>query len=437
MKVESRVDTPISDARNAASPLVIVGGGLIGLNCAFHLRHLGTEIVVVDPADLRAAASYGNAGQIASGEVVPIAGPGVLRAVPGWLMDPLGPLAIRWQYLPRLTPWLIRFLRAGQPHRVAAISRSMAALCARMHDDFQPVLAAAGATDLLRPGPLLQLYDSRQHWESQGWRWQLRIDAGTRHALLNHAALHSAEPALSDVAGFAVAYADRSFIADPGDLMLALKARLIRDGVRFINSTIQSFDRSGNAVTALILADGTRCRASAAVIAAGAWSGSLAARLGDRVPLETERGYHAVLPRPGITLHHALSHVRRGFALMPMRQGLRLAGTVEFAGLVAAPRWHRARRLIEGARALLPGLCADDAQFWMGHRPSLPDSLPVISRASTVRNVVYAFGHGHMGLSWSATTGRLVASLFDGTTPPVDLAPFQVSRFAARGRARP
>jgi D-amino-acid dehydrogenase len=434
--VRPTTDALITDGRGSATQIVVVGGGLIGLNCAFQLRGLGAQLVVVDPGNLRDAASYGNAGQLASGEVVPISGPGVLRALPSWLMDPLGPLAIRWRYLPRMSPWLIRFLRAGRPDIVAAISRNMAALCARMHDDFQPVLAAINATDLLRPGPLLQLYDSRPHWESQGWRWQLRVDAGTRHTLLDRAALHAAEPALSDAVGFAVAYTDRSFIADPGDLMLALKARLVEDGVRFINGKVQSFDRHADTITGVVLADGTRVPANAAVIATGAWSGSLAAGLGDQVPLETERGYHVALPRPGVALRHPLSHVRRGFAMMPMRHGLRLAGTVEFAGLAAAPRWERARRLIESARTLLPGLCTDDAEFWMGHRPSMPDSLPVISRATNVGNVVYAFGHGHMGLSWSATTGRLVASLFIGTTPPIDLVPFEVSRFAERSRKR-
>lgn len=435
------MDAPMPDAdqprRESAGPLVVVGGGLVGLNCAWQLRHLGTEIVVIDPGDVRRAASYGNAGQIAAGEVVPISGPGVLRAVPGWLADPLGPLAIRWRYLPTLTPWLIRFLRAGRRDRVAAISRAMAALCARMLDDFQSVLAAAQATDLLHPGPLLRLYDSRRHWETEGWRWQLREEAGTRFSLLDDAALHAAEPALSDAAGFAVAFTDRPFIADPGALVQRLRACLARADVRFIETTARSFERQGERVTAIRLADGTHCPAGRVVIAAGAWSAPLAAQLGDRVPLESERGYHAVLPRPGVALRHGMSHVRRGFALMPMRQGLRLAGTVEFAGLTAPPRWDRAQRLIEGARLLLPGLCADDARFWMGHRPSLPDSLPVISHATKARNVVYAFGHGHMGLSWSATTGRLVASLFDGTAPPVDPTPFRVSRFGFRGGERP
>ena len=186
---------------------------------------------------------------------------------------------------------------------------------------------------------------------------------------------------------------------------------------------------SGDAVTAVELAEGAPCPASQVVIAAGAWSHHLTALLGDRVPLETERGYHVMLPAAGVEVRHSLSYVPRGFALTPMAPGLRLAGTVEFAGLDAPPNWDRAKKLIEVARTLLPGLRSEGAKFWMGHRPATPDSLPVIDRASRAKNVFYAFGHGHLGLSWAATTGRLIASLVSDTPTNIDLAPFRLARF--------
>jgi D-amino-acid dehydrogenase len=169
------------------------------------------------------------------------------------------------------------------------------------------------------------------------------------------------------------------------------------------------------------------------VVAAGAWSHRLARLLGDRVPLESERGYHVVLPHPGVPVTHGMSHARHGFALMPMEQGLRLAGTVELAGLDAPPDWRRAQRLIEGAALTLPGLDTRDGKFWMGHRPALPDSLPMIDRAPGAPNVIYAFGHGHMGLSWAATTGRLVAGLAGGARGNLDMAPFRAGRFRRGG----
>ncbi len=419
----------------SSAPVAVIGGGFVGLCSALQLQRHGREVVLIDPGEIERAASYGNAGQFALGEVVPISGPGTLRAVPRWLADPLGPLAIRWRYLPRLAPWLLRFLRAGRPDRVAAISAAMAALCDRIRIDYPPLIEAAGASDLVRPGPHLRLYASRAEWEAEGWRWEMRLRGGLRHELLDGPALRAAEPALAEAIGFAVASTERSHVADPGALMRAFAGHFAAQGGRVVAGTATGFRRGRDGlVSAVELAGGGLCPAGQVVIAAGAWSHRLTALLGDAVPLESERGYHVMLPEPRVMPRHTMSHVARGFALLPMTQGrLRLAGTVEFAGLEAPPNWDRARRLIEVARGLLPGLNAEGARFWMGHRPALPDSLPIIDRASQAANVVYAFGHGHMGLSWGATTGRLVAGLITDTPTNFDLRPFRLSRF--RGAA--
>jgi len=197
-----------------------------------------------------------------------------------------------------------------------------------------------------------------------------------------------------------------------------------------VAGNVTGFQREGGKVTAVTLAEGASIATSQVVIAAGAWSHRLTALLGDRVPLETERGYHVVLSNPHVIPKHSMSHVARGFALLPMGDRLRLAGTVELASLEAPPNWDRARLLIETARQFLPGLNTAEAKFWMGHRPSLPDSLPLIDRASQAENVIYAFGHGHMGFSWAATTGRLVADLATATPSNFDMTPFRLARFA-------
>jgi D-amino-acid dehydrogenase len=416
-----------------SSRIVVVGGGFIGLCSALHLQAQGVTVVLIDPGEPERAASYGNAGQLAVGEVVPISGPGVLAAVPRWLADPLGPLAIRWRHLPRLMPWLLRFLREGRMGRVQAISRSMAMLCDGIHLDWPPLLARLGIEDILRPGPLLRLYGSRAQWEAEGWRWQLRAQSGVRHELLDHAALHAMEPALADQVGFAIAFTDRPFVGEPLRLMRACAEFLVQHGGEVVAGRVTGFGRSGNAVSTVLLEDGQRYAADQVVIAAGAWSHRLARLLGDRVPLESERGYHVELPHAGVVVNHGMSHAHRGFAMMPMDQGLRLAGTVELAGLEAPPDWRRAHRLIEGARLILPGLDVRNARFWMGHRPSLPDSLPIIDRAPGAANVIYAFGHGHMGLSWAATTGRMVAELAAGVTGNEDRTAFRAGRFRRHG----
>lgn len=409
--------------------VVVVGGGFVGLCSALQLQRRGLSVTIVDAGDPKRAASYGNAGQFAVGEVVPISGPGTLAKVPRWLLDPLGPLAIRWRYLPRLTPWLIRFLRAGRPDRVAAISAAMAALCDRIHLDYHPLLEMARAQGLVRPGPHLRLYGSPAEFEAEGWRWDLRVKAGLRHELLDREALHVLEPTLGESIGFAVASPDRRSVTDPLALMRAFDACFRSAGGQVVTGSVTGFLRNGAPVTGVTLAGGRTVAADRVVIAAGAWSSRLSALLGDRVPLESERGYHVMLPDPGVLPRHSMSHVARGFALLPMGQALRLAGTVELASLDAPPDWERARQLLRVARGLLPGLREDGAEFWMGHRPALPDSLPIIDRASRAENVVYAFGHGHMGLSWAATTGRLVTDLLTATPSDLDTKPFRLKRF--------
>jgi len=411
------------------APVVVIGGGFVGLCSALQLQRRGFSVAIVDPGDPKRAASYGNAGQFAVGEVVPISGPGTLAKVPGWLVDPLGPLAIRWRYLPRLTPWLIRFLRAGRPDRVAEISAAMAALCDRIHLDYHPLLEMADAQGLVRPGPHLRLYGSRAEFEAEGWRWDLRVRAGLRYELLDREALHALEPTLGESIGFAVASPDRRSVTEPLALMRAFEACFRNAGGRVVTGSVTGFLRDGAQVTGVTLAGGESVAASHVVIAAGAWSHRLTALLGDHVPLESERGYHVMLPDPGVLPRHSMSHVARGFALLPMGQALRLAGTVELASLDAPPDWERARQLLRVARGLLPGLREEGAEFWMGHRPALPDSLPIIDRASRAGNVVYAFGHGHMGLSWAATTGRLVADLLTGMPGNLDTKPFRLRRF--------
>lgn len=417
----------------SGAPVIVIGGGLVGLSSALQLQRRGVEVTLLDPGDIEAAASYGNAGQIVVGAVVPVAGPGTLAKVPRWLADPLGPLAIRWRYLPRMIPWLVRFLRAGRRDRVAAISAAMASLSDHVLLDTQGLVDEADAAILLRPSPHLSLYRDRASWEADGPGWALRVKAGQPYALLEGDALRDSEPALGPAVGFAAAMLGRYYVSDPGALMLAYAARFRAQGGAIHVGRATGFRRDGAHVVGVELADGATLPASAVVLAAGAWSHRLAALLGDAIPLETERGYHVMLPNPGVMPRHTMSHVDHGFGVLPMGDRLRLAGTVEFAGLDAAPNWDRARQLMEVAQRFLPNLNTEGARFWMGHRPATPDSLPVIDRASQAANVVYAFGHGHLGLTWAATTGRLVAGLVTNTPTNFDITPFRQARFRRAG----
>jgi D-amino-acid dehydrogenase len=410
--------------------VAVVGSGLVGVCSALHLARTGNRVVLIDPGPPERAASFGNAGQLAIGEVVPLSVPGVLRQVPGWLMDPGGPLAIRWRYLPRLAPWLIRFLRHASMERVEAISRTMAALNGMIYGDYAPLLTAAGVADMVVRKPYVRVYRQEADWRAEGWRFELRVKSGLEHRTLDAEALRALLPEISDRFRFAVTYEDRHYVKSPQRLVRALREQLARSGGRLARGEVQGFDIADGAVRALRLTDGTRVAVRAAVIAAGAWSHRLARELGDSVPLESERGYHVMLRDPGVRLEHTVSNFARGMSVVPMEEGLRMCGGVEFGGLEAPPTPARFDQLIQSAREMFPGLKVEGGTRWMGHRPSLPDSLPLIDRALRFPNVVYAFGHGHMGLSWAPTTGRFVASLVNRQPINFDLAPFRLARFA-------
>jgi D-amino-acid dehydrogenase len=418
---------------NGTENVTIVGGGIVGLCCALQLQRNGLSVTVIDPGDPERACSFGNAGQLAIGEVVPLALPGVIFSAIRWLRDPLGPLAIRWRYLPQLMPWLVRLVLAGRRSQVERISRTMASLCDLIYTDYKPLLSAAGVEDLIVREGYIRLYENIEQWHAEGFGWQLRERAGLRYQLLEAATLRKEEPEVNSRFGFGVALTDRHFVANPPRLMRAFAEQILRNGGRMQKGEVIGFESSDDRVIQLRLGDGTRIVTTRVVIAAGAWSHRLSSLLGDHVPLESERGYHVMLPDPGIQLRRALSVPARGLVVVPMETGLRLCGTVELAGLDAPPDYRHAERLIATAKNLLPRLNTEGGKPWMGHRPSLPDSLPIIDRASRHANVWYAFGHGHMGLSWAATTGRLIADLLIGRPPGLDLKPFNLSRFRIEG----
>lgn len=407
----------------------VIGGGFIGVCCALALQKDGHDVVLVDPGDHTKAASYGNSGQFAMGEVVPLAVPGVLFSVPKWLFDPLGPLSIRWRDMPSLAPWLARFVAASRPSRVDAGSRAMASLCDRMHADYAPLIAAAGAQPIISDLDCTKLYRTRADWEAESRTWRLREKAGLQVQLLDTAMLHRLEPEMTDFATFGVVLKGRNYIRNPLRLLQSFMALFQSNGGQIVRDEATGFRTAGRSVDAVILRNGRLLDAGAFVVAAGIGSRKLAGQLGDDVPLISERGYHLMLPSPGVEVRRPYTLAWAGMGITPMEEGLRLAGTVELARPDSPPNYERARNLMTHARSLFPGLKEDGVTHWMGHRPSFPDTLPLIDRARRFDNAIYAFGHGHMGVGWAATTGLMVAALQARRPFETDMSPFGLARF--------
>lgn len=416
----------------AQQHVVVIGAGIVGAATAVELLRDGHRVTIVEPGDPggEQAASYGNGTLLNPSSVIPMCAPGLWRKVPGYLADPLGPLAIRWSYLPRLLPWLWRFVRAGATEaRVAAIARALRPLLLEAPERHRRLAEEAGVGDLIARQGVLYVFPSRAYFEAEQLSWRLRRENGVRWLELSEEELRQREPTLDRRYKFALLVEENGQCRDPGAYVNALVQHACALGATHRRARTTGLLIESRHLRA-VRTDAGDIECDKAVIAAGAWSKMLAVAAGDRVPLETERGYHVLIENPGIAPRYPLSPSDGKMACVMTPQGLRLAGQVELAGLTAAPNWARADVLRDFARRVFPELPADlQVKTWMGHRPSTPDGLPCIGPASGCPDVLYAFGHGHVGLTAGATTARLIADLINGTPPAFDLTPYAATRF--------
>jgi D-amino-acid dehydrogenase len=415
--------------------IAIIGAGIVGAACAIELLRDGNQVTIIEPGEPggEQAASYGNGTLLNPSSVIPMSTPGIWKKVPGYLRDPLGPLTIRWRYLPRLLPWLRRFVRAGStPEKVAAIARALQPLLAEAPERHRALAEEAGVGELITRQGVLFAFPDRAAFEAESLTWNIRRDNGTRWLELNEDELRQQEPTLSRRYKFAVLVEENGQCRDPGAYVAALVRHAMASGATLRTARATGFRIENRALKAVVT-DVGEIVADKAIIAAGAYSKQLAAAAGDRVPLETERGYHVVISDPGVNARYPVmpSDGKMAFAMTPA--GLRIGGQVELAGLDAAPNWKRAEVLLKFARQVYPDVPDDlppeRIKMWMGHRPSTPDGLPCLGPSSASGDIIHAFGHGHVGLTAGATTGKVVADIIAGRSS-IDLMPYAVRRFA-------
>ncbi|WP_162914496.1 NAD(P)/FAD-dependent oxidoreductase [Taklimakanibacter lacteus] len=413
------------------SHITIIGAGIIGISTAAFLQRAGHKVTVIDRVAPGEGCSFGNAGGVAFAEVVPTIRPRVLLKIPGWLLDPLGPLTIRWSYLPKALPWFLAAGRNALPHRVRRITAGRAALGLRAVSDFDTLLHAAGATDLLVKKDSLRLYDTEAQYRAEEPERIVKREHGYDMTRLSPGEIAEIEPDLARDFACGAFHGGWYYVRNPRTVVTTIAEHLVRNGGEILQDEVVQVTQDGTRATALTLKAGGERKLDRLVICAGAYSNFFARQFGDKVLLEAERGYHLVIPDPGITLGRSLTYVASPMAMTPMDVGLRLAGTDEFAGLDAAPNWKRADVLWPFAKRCLPKLRAIDenASRWMGRRPGTPDGLPVIGPSRKVSNVWYGFGHSHMGLTWGPTTGRLLSEMLSGAKSNTDLSTFRVDRF--------
>lgn len=408
---------------------IVLGAGVVGLSTAIYLQRAGAAVAVLDPLGPAGGASFGNAGMLSPDTAMPIAAPGMLRQVPRWLCDPLGPLVVKSAYLPRATPWLARWIMAGRMARVLAISDAMRALHRRTLECWQELLGPARYHELVRPIGQVQIWEGDEAGALAVVEQRVRERHGIRSELLSAEELGQMFPGMSREVRRGILIPGNGFTINPQRIVAALAERFLADGGEIVAERAMKLIPQSAAAGFLVMTNIANRAAERVVVAAGAWSRQLLAPLGISVPLETERGYHAMLPEPNVRLAFPITNKSRSYALTPMEHGLRLAGTVEIAGLTAPPDERRAAVLVRHAHKLFPTLEHGTPSFWMGFRPSTPDSLPVLGEVRRWPQLFLAFGHGHFGMSGGPPSGRLVARMMRGEAPEIDPAPYALARF--------
>ncbi|WP_102959725.1 NAD(P)/FAD-dependent oxidoreductase [Mangrovicella endophytica] len=408
--------------------VAIIGAGIVGIATAHALLDDGRRVVLIERGEIARGASFGNAGALAFSDVLPLASPGIMRKAPRWLLDPLGPLSVPPAYALGIAPWLYRFWRASS---AVAAQHSMAAQVALMRlarSETHRLIAATGLQHMLLSDGELELYESAAELEASLPNWDARAKEGIEFRHVAGEEIAALQPGLSPRFTHATFVPGWQSVSDPYEYACALADKARQRGAEVSQGEVAAIEPIEGGVS-LRLASGSTVRARQAVVACGAWSKALAAQLGDPVPLDTERGYNTTLPPGSFDLKRQLTFGGHGFVVTRLSSGIRVGGAVELGGLKLKPNFRRSEAMLAKAKAFLPDLKTEGGRQWMGFRPSMPDSLPVIGPASATRDVVYAFGHGHLGLTQSAATGRLVADLLAGRPPAIDLGAFSPTRF--------
>lgn len=420
---------PISHKANHMSQdIVVIGAGIIGISTALELVRQGHRVQVLDRKGVAAETSQGNAGAFAFADVMPLAAPGILRKAPKWLLDPLGPLSIPPRYALRIAPWMLRFWRASWRDRHDASVSAQAALMGLARAALERQIASTEGEALIQRDGQLQLYEGAAQYRDALPGWELRRRHGIRYDLLTRPEeIAEIQPGLSPRFTHAGFTPDWMNTADPKAWTEYLAAAFRQAGGKILRADIRDLAPEAGRVQ-IIHAEG-RLSADKVVLAAGAWSHQLARRLGDRIPLETERGYNTTLPPGAFDIRTHLTFGGHGFVVTRINGGVRVGGAVELGGLSLPPNYRRAEVLLDKAARFLPGLDTSGGTQWMGFRPSLPDTLPVIGPSPRAGNVIYAFGHGHLGLTQSAATAELVSDLIARRDSAIPLSPYRPDRF--------
>lgn len=411
-----------------AHPTVVIGAGIVGVSTAIWLRRSGVPVTLVDRGAPGQGTSYGNAGVIANCSMVPVTTPGLTLKGPKLALDPNFPLFVRWSYLPRLLPWLIKYLGHANDTDTRRIADGLTPIVGDATDQHHALSAQTRAAEWVVNSDYTFAYADRAAFDADSYVWALRREAGFDPEVIEGDAVADYEPNLGPSVSCLAVMKDHGFVRDPGGYVAALAEEFLSLGGQWHQADVKDFSFTDDKVSAVETTTGPIPCADV-VLAAGVWSKPLMKRLGLSIPLETERGYHIVFEDatggPAVPIMVAAGK----FVATPMKAGLRCAGIVEFGGLEAGPSAAPLALLRKEVRKTFPQLKSGQEVEWQGHRPAPSDSLPLIGQVGRT-GIYVGFGHHHIGLTGGPKTGRLLAQLMSGQKPNLDMRPYDPARFA-------
>ncbi len=406
--------------------VAIVGGGIVGSAAAVWLAVEGFAVTVFERDPGGRPASAGNAGVVSLSMISPLARPGTLASVPGWLLDPLGPFTLRVADLPALAPWLVRFVAAARPSQVARATAALGFLMKTALADHHELARRAGLAGHMRRTGSLHIFDSDAGFRAGESEWKERARHGVDYREVGVEEARDMVPALTGAFARAIFAPADWMVTSPAAVLDGLRAALASKSL-FRPALVEAIRPKPDGIV-VATDDGEEQTFDRVVIAGGVWSRELVRALGLNVALEAERGYNTTFPGLFFDVPMPVFFADHGFCVTPLDDGLRIGGAVELADAEAPPNYRRAAAMRTKMRRYVPELPEDGGTEWMGCRPGTPDSLPVIGTHPGEPRIVFAFGHGHLGLTFSAATARHVAEIVAGRADH-NLDPFGIERF--------
>lgn len=422
--------SPRGEATSSSGGTIhVIGAGIVGLCIAWHLQKQGARVLLIDRNEPAKGCSFGNAGALSGGSVAPLAMPGVMWTASGMLLDSNGPIHVPFHYWLKAAPWLRRFIQASRPTEVARIADALTFLLSDAITHHQEILDEVGRPELIRVTGQLHLYRNTAQMRSDEASWTLRREHGLLTQVLGRDEFLELEPRVGPAYQVGVFTPDQGMSVSPYQHALAIAHDFVQGGGRILKEEALAIEVSESSVSGIVTSGGY-LPAHRVVVCAGAWSTNLLRPLGYAVPLESQRGYHVMVAGPDCGISRPVVLADRKVFVTPMQEGVRAAGTVEFGGLDLPPTSRRAELLSRHFAEAFPDLAGSGSdERWMGHRPCLPDSLPVLGESDWHRGLWFAFGHGHLGLTSAAKTGRLIAQSMFANRNDTALEPFSIHRF--------